>query len=187
MQTISTPVGLETAVFGGGCFWCTEAVFTSIEGVIAVQSGYCGGHLDHPTYEQVCCGTTGHIEVVRIEFDPSVVGYESLLEAFFDSHDPTTPGRQGNDVGPQYQSAVFWQTAAQREIATAMIRRIDATQALADPLCTQLLPAAPFWPAEAMHASYFALHPEQGYCQFVIAPKVLKFRKTFAGRLKNQG
>ncbi len=185
MQATARSDSLETAVFGGGCFWCTEAVFSAIEGVVSVQSGYCGGHLDHPTYEQVCSGRTGHIEVVRIEFDPSIVGYHILLEAFFESHDPTTPGRQGNDVGPQYQSAVFWQTPEQRDVATAMIRTIDATQALGAPVCTQVLPAAPFWPAEKMHDNYFALHPEQGYCQFVIAPKVQKFKKYFAGKLKH--
>ena len=167
MQTISTPVGLETAVFGGGCFWCTEAVFTSIEGVIAVQSGYCGGHLDHPTYEQVCCGTTGHIEVVRIEFDPSVVGYESLLEAFFDSHDPTTPGRQGNDVGWQYRSAIFYIGPLQKVEAEDAVKRAQASGLWKAPIATGIVPLVKFWPAEDYHQDYLLKHPGGYTCHYI--------------------
>ncbi len=181
----ATSVEMQSAVFGGGCFWCVEAVFASLEGVHAAQSGYCGGSVDHPTYEQVCGKQTGHIEVVKIDFDPSKISYQVLLEVLFAIHDPTTPGRQGNDVGPQYQSAIFWQNASQCEAAEAMIAALDASGELSAPVCTELRPAATFWPAEAYHDNYFALHPEQGYCQMVVAPKVQKFRKRFASRLKS--
>lgn len=175
----------EVAVFGGGCFWCTEAVFSAMTGVLAVKSGYCGGHVQQPTYEQVCTKLTGHIEVVQIEFDPALVSYPELLEVFFATHDPTTPGRQGNDVGPQYQSAIFVQSDAQKSAAEEAIKAVDASGRFAEPVCTQLLPAATFWPAEDMHDDYFALHPEQSYCQFVIAPKVSKFKKQFSDKLKS--
>jgi peptide-methionine (S)-S-oxide reductase len=174
----------QVAVFGGGCFWCTEAYFSSLQGVVSVKSGYCGGHIDRPTYEQVCTKTTGHIEVVRIEFDPSTITFKSLLEVFFATHDPTTPGRQGNDVGPQYQSAIFCQNEEQKLQAQQYIEALDASGHFAETICTQVLPGAHFWPAEEMHDDYFALHPEQGYCQFVIAPKVQKFKKQFSGQLK---
>ena len=176
---------LQSAVFGGGCFWCVEAVFASLKGAHRAQSGYCGGSIDNPSYEQVCTKQTGHIEVVKIDFDPSQISYKELLEVLFAIHDPTTPGRQGNDIGPQYQSAIFWQDAAQRDTAAAMIASLDATGEFSAPICTELLPAATFWPAEAYHDNYFALHPEQGYCQMVVAPKVQKFRKKFASRLKS--
>jgi peptide-methionine (S)-S-oxide reductase len=175
---------IQTAVFGGGCFWCTEAVFSALAGVDSVQSGYCGGNLANPSYEQVCTGQTGHIEVIQIQFDPAVVSYEALLEVFFATHDPTTPGRQGNDVGPQYQSAVFWQAPAQQVAVETKIRDLDASGAYSAPVCTEVLPAAKFWPAENMHDNYFALHPNQGYCQVVIAPKVEKFKKHFSAKLK---
>lgn len=175
----------EVAVFGGGCFWCTEAVFGSMTGVVSVKSGYCGGHVQNPSYEQVCTKQTGHIEVVRIEFDPALVCYDDLLEVFFATHDPTTPGRQGNDVGPQYQSAIFVQSPEQLASAEAAIAELNRSGRFADPVCTQLLPAATFWPAEEMHDDYFALHPEQSYCHFVIAPKVSKFKKQFSDKLKN--
>jgi len=174
----------QVAVFGGGCFWCTEACFSSLQGVISVKSGYCGGHIDRPTYEQVCTKTTGHIEVVRIEFDQNVISFKALLEVFFATHDPTTPGRQGNDVGPQYQSAIFYQSEEQELQAQTCIAALDAAGHYSEPICTQVLPAAHFWPAEEMHDDYFALHPEQGYCQFVIAPKVQKFKKQFSEQLK---
>lgn len=172
------------AIFGGGCFWCTEAVFLGLRGVQSVQSGYCGGHRDHPSYEEVCSGNTGHIEVVKIEFDPAVVSFETLLEVFFATHDPTTPGRQGNDVGPQYQSAVFYQDENQHLSAKRHIEQLNASGEHASPVCTQLLPAATFWPAEAYHDNYFARNPGQGYCAFVIAPKVAKFRQSFQSLLR---
>ena len=174
----------EIAVFGGGCFWCVEAVFGSMTGVLSVKSGYCGGHVSNPSYEQVCTKLTGHIEVVQIEFDPALIAYKDLLEVFFATHDPTTPGRQGNDVGPQYQSAIFVQSDQQRADAEAAIAVLNQSGRFADPVCTQILPAATFWPAEDMHDNYFALHPEQSYCRFVIAPKVSKFKKQFSERLK---
>lgn len=173
----------EVAVLGGGCFWCTEAVFKALKGVSAVQSGYCGGTVDHPTYEQVCDKQTGHIEVVKIHFDAKVIGFEELLEVFFATHNPTTPGRQGNDVGPQYESAIFYQNEHQHEVARQYISDLEASGTFDAPICTELRPAATFWPAEHYHADYFSLHPEQGYCQMVIAPKVSKFRKQFSNKL----
>jgi peptide-methionine (S)-S-oxide reductase len=183
-QSIQEGSGIQTAVFGGGCFWCTEAVFTAMKGVLSVQSGYCGGSVQNPTYEQVCGKETGHIEVVKIEFDPQQTDFSALLEVFFATHDPTTPGRQGNDVGPQYQSAVFYQDAAQQETVEQYVKHLETSGAYDAPVCTELHAAAKFWPAEQYHADYFALHPEQGYCQFVIAPKVQKFRKQFSAKLK---
>ena len=182
-SVVSKP-NVETAVFGGGCFLCTEAVFKALRGVSAVQSGYCGGTVDHPTYEQVCSKQTGHIEVVKIDFDPLLVSYGELLEVFFATHDPTTPGRQGNDVGPQYQSAIFFQTPDQQAIATKFVTELASSQAYANPISTEMRPAARFWPAEQYHSDYFSLHPEQGYCQMVIAPKVSKFRKQFSDKLR---
>ena len=176
-------VGLVSAVFGGGCFWCTEAVFKALKGVHGVLSGYCGGDIEHPTYEQVCSKRTGHIEVVKVDFDPAVISYGELLEVFFATHDPTTPGRQGNDVGPQYQSAVFYQTQEQQEITTQYVAELESAQQYSNPICTEIRPSAIFWPAEQYHSDYFSLHPEQGYCQMVIAPKVSKFKKQFSSKL----
>lgn len=172
-----------SAVFGGGCFWCTEAVFKALRGVHAVQSGYCGGSVEHPTYEQVCSKQTGHIEVVKIDFDPAVISYKELLEVFFATHDPTTPGRQGNDVGPQYQSAIFFQTQEQQTTASLFVAELNSAHRYEHPVCTEIRPAATFWPAEHYHSNYFSLHPEQGYCQMVIAPKVNKFKKQFSSKL----
>ena len=182
-NTSSTEQSLASAVFGGGCFWCTEAVFKALKGVHAVQSGYCGGQVERPTYEQVCSKQTGHIEVVKIDFDPSVISFGELLEVFFATHDPTTPGRQGNDVGPQYQSAIFFQNQEQLAIAKGYIAELEAVKQFPNPICTELRPSAIFWPAEQYHSDYFSLHPEQGYCQMVIAPKVSKFRKQFSSKL----
>ena len=176
-------VGLVSAVFGGGCFWCTEAVFKALKGVHGVLSGYCGGDIEHPTYEQVCSKRTGHIEVVKVDFDPAVISYGELLEVFFATHDPTTPGRQGNDVGPQYQSAVFYQTQEQQEITTQYVAELESAQQYSNPICTEIRPSAIFWPAEQYHSDYFSLHLEQGYCQMVIAPKVSKFKKQFSSKL----
>jgi len=179
----ATPQGVASAVFGGGCFWCTEAVFKALRGVLAVQSGYCGGQIEHPTYEQVCTKQTGHIEVVKIDFDPAIIAYAELLEVFFATHDPTTPGRQGNDVGPQYQSAIFYQNQDQQGIATQYVAELEASHYFANAISTEIRPSATFWPAEQYHADYFSLHPEQGYCQMVIAPKVSKFKKQFLAKL----
>lgn len=175
---------MAVAVFGGGCFWCTEAVFAALDGVQLVEPGYCGGHVDQPTYEQVCDKDTGHIEVIRVTYDPAVVSYQALLEVFFATHDPTTPGRQGNDVGPQYQSAIFFQDHEQQGQAQEMIDALNANGIFGAPICTKLVPAATFWVAEDYHHNFFERNPGQGYCQFVVAPKVRKFRDQFAGRLK---
>jgi peptide-methionine (S)-S-oxide reductase len=172
----------EVAILGGGCFWCLEAVYLEIRGVTRVESGYMGGDTPDPTYEQVCGGTTGHAEVVRLEFDPSVVSYRDILEVFFTIHDPTTLNRQGNDVGTQYRSVIF-HTSPEQE-ATA--RKVMAEMAVVwdAPIVTQIEPARIWYKAEAYHQNYFNQHPLQGYCAFVVAPKVAKFRKMFANRLK---
>lgn len=182
----SAPQGLTSAVLGGGCFWCTEAVFKALRGVHAVQSGYCGGQIEHPTYEQVCAKQTGHIEVVKIDFDPAIITYAELLEVFFATHDPTTPGRQGHDVGPQYQSAIFYHDHEQQRIATQYVAELASSNQYANPISTEIRPSEIFWPAEQYHADYFSLHPEQGYCQMVIAPKVSKFKKQFLAKLSGE-
>jgi peptide-methionine (S)-S-oxide reductase len=178
-----SPKSRDIAILGGGCFWCLEAVLTSLAGVASVLPGYSGGHVAHPTYEQVCGKQTGHIEVVRVEFDSTRLLFAELLRIFFSIHDPTTAGRQGNDIGPQYESAIFWQTEAQRQQAEQIILELQAQGVYQAPIVTRILPPAHFWPAEDYHRNYFALHPEQGYCQFIIAPKVVEFRKRFADRL----
>ena len=174
--------GTEVAILGGGCFWCLEAVYLEVRGVTRVESGYMGGQVLNPTYEQVCTGQTGHAEVVRLEFDPSVISYRDILEIFFTIHDPTTPDRQGNDVGTQYRSAIFFtspeQEATARKVMAEMAAVWDA------PIVTQIVPQETWYKAEEYHQNYFAQHPLQGYCAFVVAPKVQKFRKTFAERMK---
>jgi peptide-methionine (S)-S-oxide reductase len=172
----------EVAILGGGCFWCLEAVYLELRGVTRVESGYTGGHEADPTYEQVCAGATGHAEVVRLEFDPAQISYRDILEVFFTIHDPTTLNRQGNDVGTQYRSAIFYtspqQEAVARQVVAEMANVWDA------PIVTEVTPAATWYKAEAYHQDYFRQHPLQGYCAFVVAPKVSKFRKTFANHLK---
>ncbi len=177
---------LSTAVLAGGCFWCLEAVFDGLEGVHSVQSGYSGGHLAKPSYEAVCSGKTGHAEVVKVEFDPSVLSYADLLRVFFTTHDPTTKDRQGNDVGTQYRSAIFYQGDEQRETAEAVMREVSGQGVYGAPLVTELEPLGAFYPAEADHDDYFARNPRQPYCTAVIAPKVAKFRKAYRERLKPQ-
>lgn len=176
----------EIATLGGGCFWCLEAVYQQVEGVTAVESGYTGGHVDDPSYEQVCSGDTGHAEVVRVSFDPSVISYREILEIFFAIHDPTTLNCQGNDVGTQYRSVIYTHSDAQRATAQQVMADIAARQLYDGPLVTQVEPAQRYWRAEAYHQNYFRNHPEQGYCAFVISPKVAKFRKSFAHRLRAQ-
>jgi len=171
----------ETAVLGGGCFWCTESVFQALKGVLEVTPGYSGGHIDNPSYEQVCSKDTGHIEVVRVLFDPSIVDFATILKVFFATHDPTTPDRQGGDVGPQYASAIFCQSEAQKAVALDVIAQVEA--ALDSAVVTRVLEPARFWPAESIHHDYYARNPNQGYCQFVIAPKLAKLRQDFADRL----
>lgn len=174
--------GHEFATLGGGCFWCLEAVFEELQGVVDVESGYAGGHLAQPTYRQVCEGSTGHAEVVRIEFDPKVISYRELLEVFFAVHDPTTLNRQGNDIGEQYRSVIFHHSETQKAVAADVIREAQAS--FDDEIVTQLVPAGEYWRAETYHQEYFRHNPAQGYCMVVVAPKVEKFRRSFAARRK---
>ncbi len=175
----------ERATLGGGCFWCLEAVFELVEGVTRVKSGYVGGAMPNPTYEQVCTGTTGHAEIVQIDYDPEVISFGDLLEIFFVVHDPTTLNRQGNDVGTQYRSAIFYEDEAQRDIALAVIRELDGDGPWDDPIVTTVEPLASFYPAEEYHDEYFRRNGEQPYCQVVVAPKVGKFRQRFGHRMKS--
>jgi peptide-methionine (S)-S-oxide reductase len=179
----ASPAPLATATFAGGCFWCLEAVFLQLKGVHAVKSGYAGGHRPNPTYEQVCTGTTGHAEVVRVTYDPSVISYADLLDVFFTIHDPTTLNRQGNDVGTQYRSAVFYESPEQEREARAKIAALEAERVWDDPIVTQVEKLDAFWPAEAYHDDYFARNPQNPYCAVVIAPKVAKARKKFLQKL----
>lgn len=174
----------ELAVLAGGCFWCLEAVYERLRGVIRVESGYMGGEVDHPSYEQVCDGNTGHAEVVRIEFDPSDISYRELLEVFFTIHDPTTLNRQGNDDGTQYRSAIFYLSAKQRETAQSVIDELTRERVFPNPVVTEIVAATTFYAAEQYHQRYFEHNPRQPYCQFVVSPKVAKFRKQWASRLK---
>lgn len=179
-----TTDGEAQAVLGAGCFWCVEAVFSDLRGVHAVKSGYAGGHTEHPTYKQVCTGTTGHAEVVRVTYDPAEIDYADLLRVFFTIHDPTTRDRQGADVGTQYRSAIFVDSDEQARIAHAVMEEITAAGLYDHPLVTQVVKLDNFWPAEDEHDDYFARNPYSGYCQAVVAPKVVKFRKQFSSRLK---
>jgi len=172
----------EIATLGGGCFWCTEAVFQQMKGVQSVESGYTGGQVPNPSYEQVCEGTTGHAEVVRLAFDPAVVGFREILEVFFTIHDPTTLNRQGNDVGTQYRSVIYYHSPQQQEIARQVIS--EMANVWDAPIVTELSPAETFYKAESYHQNYFRQNPMQGYCAFIVAPKVAKFRKTFSDRIK---
>jgi peptide-methionine (S)-S-oxide reductase len=174
----------ETATLGGGCFWCLEAVFEQARGVTQVVSGYAGGDVSNPTYHQVCAGATGHAEVVQVTFDPSVITYREILDIFFAIHDPTTLNRQGADVGTQYRSVIFYHTPEQKKIAEARIAELNAAKIWPRPIVTQLKSLPPFYRAEDYHQHYFGNNPGQGYCQAVVAPKMAKFRKQFAGKLK---
>ncbi len=174
----------ETATLAGGCFWCLEAVYDQLRGVVDVVSGYAGGHVPNPSYQAVCTGTTGHAEVVQIKYDPSVVSFGDLLDVFFTIHDPTTLNRQGNDVGTQYRSAIFTHSAEQEQIARQKIADIEAARLWPNPIVTEVVPLDTFYPAEDYHQEYFARNPFQGYCQVVVAPKVAKFRKQYVDRLK---
>jgi peptide-methionine (S)-S-oxide reductase len=173
----------STLVLGGGCFWCTEAVFVQVRGVVDVESGYSNGHVQHPSYEDVCTGETGHNEVVKLEYDPAQVSTRELLEIFFTIHDPTTLNRQGNDVGTQYRSGVYFSTPEQEQVAREVIAEINADAGFfTRKVVTEVLPVQNYWPAEDYHQDFFERNPHQGYCMAVAAPKVAKFRKTF-GRL----
>ena len=170
----------QVLVLAGGCFWCTEAVYKDVRGVSDVESGYSNGHAKQPSYEQVCTGTTGHNEVVRLEYDPAEVSTRELLEIFFVVHDPTTLNRQGNDVGTQYRSGIYFTTPEQEAEARALIAELARDDAFGRPIVTEVLPLQNYWPAEAYHQDFFERNPHQGYCMAVAAPKVAKFRKTFA-------
>ncbi|HTS52228.1 MAG TPA: peptide-methionine (S)-S-oxide reductase MsrA [Burkholderiales bacterium] len=180
----ASPAGKEIATLAGGCFWCLEAVYDQMKGVESVESGYMGGHTANPTYTAVCSGETGHAEVVRITFDPKLASYKDLLKVFFVIHDPTTLNRQGNDEGTQYRSAIFYHSAQQKRIAEEVISELSAQRLYDDPIVTEISPAGVFYVAEGYHQEYFQRNPQQPYCQFVVAPKVAKFRKTFLERLK---
>jgi peptide-methionine (S)-S-oxide reductase len=173
----------ETATLGGGCFWCLEAVFEQLRGVEKVESGYAGGSAASPSYQQVCTGTTGHAEVVRVTFDPAVVSYREVLEVFFGTHDPTTLNRQGPDTGTQYRSAIFYSSPEQKQTAEALIAELNAAHIWDRPIVTEVAPLPAFYRAEDYHQGYFRAHPNQPYCQVVVAPKVAKFRQKFASRL----
>jgi peptide-methionine (S)-S-oxide reductase len=175
---------LATATFGGGCFWCTEAVFQNLRGVQDVKSGYAGGHVENPTYEQVCTARTGHAEVIQITYDPAVISYQDLLEVFFTTHDPTTPNRQGNDVEPQYRSVIFYHDAEQERIAREVIKSVNDRKIWNRPIVTEVSPLPVFYPAEAYHDDYFARNPGQPYCQVIIEPKVAKLRKQHMDKLR---
>ena len=177
---------LQTATLAGGCFWCLEAVYDEIKGVHSVESGYAGGHVDSPTYREVCSGTTGHAEVVQVHFDPNVVSYRDLLNVFFAIHDPTTLNRQGADVGTQYRSAIFYHDEEQKRIAEESIKELNAQQIWDRPIVTQVEKLDKFYMAEDYHQEYFARNPYQPYCMAVVAPKVSKFRKHFLELLKKQ-
>jgi len=176
----------EIATLGGGCFWCLEAVYDDLIGVESVVSGYAGGHVVNPTYEQICAKTTGHAEVVQVTFDPTVITFREILEVFFTIHDPTTPNRQRNDVGPQYRSAIFYHDGAQRETAETIITEFNAAGIWPNPIVTELAPFDMFYTAEKYHQNYFSNNPNQPYCQYIVAPKVAKFRKKFSHRRKSR-
>ncbi len=176
----------ETATLAGGCFWCLEAVFDELKGVQSVESGYAGGHVENPSYRAVCNGNTGHAEVVRVTFDPSVLGFRDLLNVFFAIHDPTTLNRQGADVGTQYRSAIFYHSAEQQETAETLIRELNEQKIWDHPIVTEVKPISNYYQAEDYHQEYFASNPNQPYCQAVVAPKVTKFRKHFLDMLKKQ-
>ena len=178
-----SPAPLEKLVVAGGCFWCTEAVFSELRGVRSVLPGYAGGTVPNPSYEQVCTGRTGHAEAVEVAFDPTEVSLHDLLGVFFTTHDPTTRDRQGPDVGSQYRSAVFYADAGQKAAAEAVVREVTGEKLYARPVVTEILPLSAFYPAEEYHRAYFQRHPDRAYCQAVIAPKLAKFRKAHAARL----
>lgn len=176
----------DTATLAGGCFWCIEAVYQLLDGVELVESGYCNGSVKNPSYKEVCTGTTGHAEACRITFDPSVVSYEEILQVFFASHDPTTLNRQGNDVGTQYRSGIYYHDEDQKRIATAYIEQLTATRTWPDPIVTEVVAAETFYKAEDYHQNYYAQNGTQPYCAFVVRPKVEKFMKQFKDKMRSE-
>lgn len=184
METSTGGSNVEVATLAGGCFWCLEAVFDEMKAVLDVESGYMGGNVENPTYEQVCGGDTGHAEVVQLKFDPRGISFGDILQVFFVIHDPTTLNRQGNDVGTQYRSAIFFHSSEQKAVAQRVIETITRAGLYGAPIVTEITPASTFYPAERYHQEYYARNPNQPYCQYVVAPKVAKFRKHFLDRLK---
>ena len=182
--TVNVTEGLEVATLGGGCFWCTEAIYQDLKGVEKVLSGYSGGHVDNPSYRQVTSGTTGHAEVIQVVFDPKVISFEEVLEVFWATHDPTTLNRQGADVGPQYRSAVFYHSDEQKQKAEFFKKKLDESGAFGKPIVTEITAFNNFYVAEDYHQNYFKENGGQPYCQFVIRPKMEKFKKAFAEKLK---
>jgi peptide-methionine (S)-S-oxide reductase len=182
----SKETSLEKATFGSGCFWCSEAVFQQLKGVGSVRSGYAGGHTQDPTYKSVCGGTTGHAEVIQVEYDPTVVTFETLLEVFWKSHDPTTLNRQGNDTGTQYRSIILYHNDKQKALAESYKRKLDDARVFPDPIVTQIERFTRWYPGEENHQDYFSANPTQGYCQVIIAPKVAKIREIFSSQLKSE-
>jgi peptide-methionine (S)-S-oxide reductase len=184
---LDRPPTLETAVFGGGCFWCTEALFKELRGIISVMPGYAGGTVENPSYEAVCGGKTGHAEVIRIEFDPGQIAFNDLLTVFFATHDPTILNRQGNDVGTQYRSIILYSSDAQKHDAEAFIKKLNESDEHGKPVVTEVVPFTKFYEAEDYHHNYFKNNPSQSYCQVIIEPKVQKLEKAFAELLKTHG
>jgi peptide-methionine (S)-S-oxide reductase len=181
---METNPNFETAIFAGGCFWCTEAVFLALEGVQKVQSGYIGGHTPNPNYKEICTGTTGHAEAIAIIFDPAIITFITLVELFFATHDPTTLNRQGNDVGTQYRSEIFYQNQEQKEISLQYISFLDDQNVFGNRIVTQVSQASQFFPAEEYHSNYYNRNKEQSYCSYVITPKMDKLKKIYADKLK---
>lgn len=175
----------QLATFGNGCFWCTEAIFLRLKGVHSVKSGYSGGDTDNPTYKEVCSGSTGHAEVIQIEFDPKEISFTEILEVFWNTHDPTTLNKQGNDVGTQYRSAIFYHDETQKQEAEDYKKQLDSTKVWRDPIVTEIVPFEKFYPSEDYHDNYLSGHGHEPYCAFVVRPKVEKFEKKFADKLKD--
>ena len=184
IQPLQTPAGQEAATFAAGCFWAREAIFGQLKGVTSVTSGYAGGHTKNPTYEEVCTGTTGHAETVQIFFDPKVISYRDLLDVYFHTADPTTKDEQAPDVGTQYRSVIFYHSAAQREAAKQEMQSLTKAHAFSDPIVTEVVPYTNFYAAEEYHHNYFALHPDESYCRFVVGPEVAHFKKLYQAKLK---
>ena len=181
---LNCPDGLEVVVLGGGCFWCTESVFLRLNGVIQVNSGYAGGLVERPSYQQICSGTTGHAEVIQVTFDPKKISLSELLAVFWATHDPTTLNRQGADTGPQYRSAIFYLTEEQEKLAREMIEKLNQSKQFSDPILTEITAFSNFYPAENYHQNYYMLNEGQPYCQFVVRPKVEKLQRLFEDKLK---
>lgn len=183
-MTANASNGLQVATFGNGCFWCTEAIFQNIDGVTKVESGYSGGKVKNPTYKEVCSGLTGHAEVIQLTYDPNKVSYDELLEVFWQTHDPTTLNRQGNDEGTQYRSVVFYHNAEQKQLAESYKKKLDAAGAFDSPIVTEITPFSTFYKAEDYHQNYYNLNGNAPYCSFIIRPKLEKFKKVFKDKLK---